>query len=115
MSVRNLTLGGKRYVLVPLSQWKAMQRNSLLGDGKPLKLPPIVDGRYTIEHVRISLANRVIQQRKALGLTQVQLARRARVRVETISRLENALHMPSVATFGRIEKALKRSGKRRAA
>lgn len=70
---------------------------------------------YTLEHVRLSLANKMSARRKAAGLTQAQLARLARVRVETISRLENALHMPSVRTFGRIERALSRAAKRLAA
>ena len=61
--------------------------------------PPFRDGRYGLEHVRISLANKMGARRKAVGLTQAQLARLARVRVETISRLENALHMPGARTF----------------
>ena len=116
MSVRNLTLDGRQYVLIPRKQWEAMARRSRSREGKLQKTPPsLPDGTFTIEHVRISLANRMIAQRKAAGLTQAQLARRAGVRVETISRLENGLHMPSVRTFDKIEKALRRSPRRSAA
>ena len=70
---------------------------------------------YTIEHVRLSLANKIIGQRKAARLTQAQLAKLAGIRVETISRLENGLHTPSVRTFAKIEAALKRAARRSAA
>jgi transcriptional regulator with XRE-family HTH domain len=48
-------------------------------------------------------------------MTQAQLARVAQVRIETISRLENGLHMPNVRTFDRIDRALNRAAKRPAA
>jgi transcriptional regulator with XRE-family HTH domain len=70
---------------------------------------------YGIEDVRNSLAKKMVARRKAAGLSQAQLAAAARVRVETISRLENGLHMPSVRTFDRIDRALRRKPKRRAA
>ena len=66
---------------------------------------------YTIEHVRISLANMIASRRKAAGLTQAKLAKTAGVRVETISRLENGLHMPRAATFAKIDRALNREKK----
>ena len=45
-------------------------------------------------------------------LTQAELAKRARVRVETLSRLEHAKHSPNVATVDKIVRAWrKRNGK----
>jgi ribosome-binding protein aMBF1 (putative translation factor) len=61
---------------------------------------------YTLDDVRRSLAAKMVRHRQAAGLTQSELARRAKVRVETISRLENAQHMPSVRTFDRINHVL---------
>jgi ribosome-binding protein aMBF1 (putative translation factor) len=115
MSVRNLTLDGKRYVLVPQKQWDAIERRTGRRSTRSSGSPKVMDGNYTIEHVRVSLANKVSQQRKAAGLTQAELAKRAGVRVETISRLESGLHMPGVRRFEKIERVLKRSGKSRAA
>jgi transcriptional regulator with XRE-family HTH domain len=60
----------------------------------------------SIEEVRASLANKTVARRKAAGLTQSQLARLAKVRVETISRLENGSHMPSVSAFDKLDRAL---------
>jgi DNA-binding XRE family transcriptional regulator len=116
MTVRQVTLDGKDYVLVPRKQWESFASKSSADKGRMLKQPPLLpDGNYGIEHVRISLANKIIARRKAAGLTQSQLARLARVRVETISRLENGLHMPSARTFDKIERAIKRSTRRPAA
>lgn len=116
MVARNITLDGKEYMLVPRKMWEKITRHAAASSAKPLKLPPpLPSGNYGLEHVRISLANKVASRRKAAGLTQAQLAHAARVRVETISRLENGLHMPSVKTFDKIEQALNRAAKRPAA
>jgi DNA-binding XRE family transcriptional regulator len=116
MIARNIKLDGKEYILVPRNVWEKLIRQPASRAGKPLKLPaPLPDGSYGLEHVRISLANKVAARRKAAGLTQAQLAGAARIRIETISRLENGLHMPSVRTFDKIERALNRASKRSAA
>jgi DNA-binding XRE family transcriptional regulator len=119
MSVRTVTLDGREYVLIPRKQWEAMSHQSEGMRGtrsqNAVKLPPLVKGMYTIQHVRISLANKIAAQRKGARLTQAQLARLAGVRVETISRLENGLHTPGIRTFAKIEQALKKATKRSAA
>jgi DNA-binding XRE family transcriptional regulator len=116
MTIKNVKLDGREYVLVPRKRWEMMTRQTEAERGKPLRMPaPMRDGSFGLEHVRISLANRMMAGRKAAGLTQAELARLARVRVETLSRLENGLHMPSVRTFDRIERALARAAKRPAA
>jgi DNA-binding XRE family transcriptional regulator len=108
MTVRKVMMSGRAYVLVPLKQWQALiRRSSGARAGPPRQLPPLAGGSYTLEHVRISLANKMAARRKAAGLTQQQLAKRAGVRAETISRLESALHMPGPRTFEKLERALK--------
>lgn len=110
MSVRNVTLDGQHFVLVPRHQWKTMIQSAR-------STPSVQTSGETfgIDDVRKSLASRMAGRRRAAGLTQSQLARMARVRVETISRLENGLHMPGVRTFDKIDRALARASKRRAA
>ena len=49
----------------------------------------------------------MIVQRKALGLSQAELARRAGVGTETINRLEKAGNSADPVTAGKIEMALK--------
>jgi DNA-binding XRE family transcriptional regulator len=117
MATKSITMNGKEYVLVPRKEWEKMADRLQRTNGRealPVP-PPYPDGTYGIEHVRISLANKISTRRKAVGLTQAQLARLARIRVETISRLENGQHMPGVRTFEKIERALNRAAKRPAA
>jgi ribosome-binding protein aMBF1 (putative translation factor) len=76
-----------------------------------LRLPslpkPDADGHVpALEYARASLARKLIVQRKALGWSQAELARRANVRAETISRLEKAKHTADPATARKIERAL---------
>lgn len=115
MTVRNLTIDGGEYVLIPRKQWEAFSRRSGTAIPKNGKAPPPANGYYTIEHVRASLAHKIASQRKAAGLTQARLAKLSRVRVETISRLESGLHMPGAATFEKIERGLERATRRPAA
>ena len=52
--------------------------------------PPDEEGNYPArEALRVVAARRLIRARRALGWSQVELARRAGVRVETLSRLEH--------------------------
>jgi len=116
MVIRNVTLDGKEYVLIPRKHWERMSRKSAVTSDEPVQIPPASrDGSFSLEHVRISLANKMSARRKAAGLTQAQLAKQARVRVETISRLENGLHMPGIGTFSRIDRILNRAAKKTAA
>jgi transcriptional regulator with XRE-family HTH domain len=48
----------------------------------------------------------MIRSRRAAGLTQVELARRAGVRPETLNRIEQGKHSPGIATMQKIEQAL---------
>ncbi len=75
-----------------------------------IKLPkPDERGRYpAVEYARVSLARRVIQDRKAAGLIQQALAKLAGVRQETLSRIESAKNTPSIRTLQKIERALTR-------
>jgi transcriptional regulator with XRE-family HTH domain len=52
------------------------------------------------------LCNKIILQRKRAKLTQAQLAKRAGIRIETISRLESGKHIPSLRTMEKIEAAI---------
>lgn len=58
------------------------------------------------EAIRVSIARDIISAREHAGLTQQELAQRAGVRQETISRLESAKHTISDKTFGKIWAAL---------
>ena len=72
--------------------------------------------RPAIAAAEAHIARAVVCRRIAAGLTQQELARRAGVRYETISRLEGAKHVPRQETILRIDQALREAetGKGRA-
>ena len=63
--------------------------------------------RPALEYIRASIARDIIQERRALGLSQERLAELAGLRQETLSRLESGKHSPTVRTVEKIEAALK--------
>jgi len=56
------------------------------------------------------IARDIIRQRTAAGLTQEQLAKRAGVSTETISRLEGGKHKPQAATIEKIDEVFRKAG-----
>jgi len=78
-------------------------------------LPPLpqrdADGNYpAAEALDVLVARQIIRRRQAAGWTQAELARRAGVRQETVSRIESGKHTPNVSTVDRLDRALKRVG-----
>jgi outer membrane protein TolC len=76
--------------------WKEDEWRGARGGGEE-ELPPLpkVDAEGNapaMEFARASLARKMIIERRARGWTQTELAKRARLRVETINRLEHARH-----------------------
>ena len=83
------------------------------GNGLHRRSNPDAEGLVpALEFVRASIARDIIRERKALGLTQEQLAKLAGVRQETICRLEKGSHSPTVRTVDKIDRALKRAAAR---
>ena len=71
------------------------------------------DGNYpAVEALRVSLARKILRDRRRLGLTQPELAQLAEVRLETIRRIEQGKTSPSVATIAKIERALQQAEKK---
>ena len=59
-----------------------------------------------VAYARTSLASKIIKARRAAGLTQAALARRAAIRPETLNRIEKGKTTPDTATIAKIERAL---------
>jgi DNA-binding XRE family transcriptional regulator len=73
----------------------------------PAPPKPDAKGNYpALPYARASLARKLIRRRQAAGLTQVELARRAGIRPETLNRLEQGRHTPSIATVDKLDRAL---------
>jgi DNA-binding XRE family transcriptional regulator len=103
---QTLTLAGQRFVVIPEAEYKR-----LTGEApEPLLPRPDADGNYpAVETMRAMLARKIIRRRRALGLSQVELARRAGIRAETLNRLEQGKHSPGIATVDKLDRALSRA------
>jgi DNA-binding XRE family transcriptional regulator len=58
-----------------------------------------------------TLARRIAVRRKAVGMTQAELARLADVRTETISRIERGHTTPDFATIRKLVRAMESAGR----
>jgi transcriptional regulator with XRE-family HTH domain len=107
MKHRTVKRNGKRYVVVDAADFARLSENTNAD-----KLPPFppVDANGNspaIEYSRVSIARRLITERKTAGLTQAELAKRAGIRVETLNRLEKAKHSADETTMKRIDAVLR--------
>lgn len=104
MSRPTVEIMGTRFVLIPEAELKAIEKASL-----PPLPPTLPNGnRDATLYADASIARSIVNKRHELGLTQVQLAKLAGIRQETLSRLESGKHKPNLRTVERIEAALKR-------
>ncbi len=117
-TTQRLVIDGKRFVLVRESEYEQLRREAKWSvevpeDDLPALPKPDKRGNYpAIEYSRISLARDLIRERKALGLSQQQLADLAAVRQETISRLESGKHSVTVKTYDKIFEAMEAQRRR---
>ena len=100
-------------ITLPRSEYERLL--AAAGERAPRSAPPLpkpdADGNFpAIEYIRASIARQLLRGRAVAGLTQSQLARRAGVRQETISRIESAKHTVTAAVMAKIERALKKPG-----
>jgi predicted transcriptional regulator len=74
------------------------------------------DGNYpAAEAMRVGLARRLIRDRRAVGLTQAELARRAGIAPESLNRIEKGKLTPTMPTLHKIDRALEQAEKAQAA
>jgi len=100
-------LAGKRWAVMRESAYKRLVARAT-GEGEgPLLPKPDAQGNYpAVEYARVSLARKIIKARRSAGLSQAELARRARIRPETLNRIEKGRTTPDTATIAKIERAL---------
>jgi DNA-binding XRE family transcriptional regulator len=104
MEPQVLTIEGKQFVLLEKKEFERLQALDDLGPELPER---DAKGNYpAAEALQVSLARNLIRRRRAAGLSQAELARRAGIRPETLNRLEQGKHAPSIATVEKIERAL---------
>src|SRR5260370_1199194 len=75
---------------------------------EPLWPEPLPDGSYPArEYMLASIARDITRHRRRVGLTQVELARRAGIRPETLCRVESGKYSPTIGTVEKIDRALR--------
>ncbi len=98
------------FVVLPKDEYEQLMARAA-GQALPAYPPAAKDGsRPAMEFIRVSIAREIITRRLAAGWTQEQLAKRAKVSTETISRLESAKHKPQSATVEKIEAVFAKAG-----
>lgn len=69
-----------------------------------------ITGVNAVEYSTLSIARKIRAAREAAGLTQAQVAQCAKIRIETLSRIENASGNPTVGTIAKIARAIEQLG-----
>ena len=71
---------------------------------------PDADGNYpALAALDVLQARDILRARSKLGLSQVELARRAGVRPETLNRIEHGRNVASIPTIAKIDRALQKA------
>ena len=97
------TVNGQRMVTLSEEEDQRLLQKADLSE--PLLPEPLPDDNYPArEYMEASLARKIIRHRRRLGLTQVELARRAGIRPETLNRAESGKSTPSIATIEKIDR-----------
>lgn len=108
--MKTITLQKGTYVLLPKEEYQNLVARA---NGVQLPAYPAPDGqgdRPAVAFGLASIAREIITRRLSAGWTQEELAKRARIRPETISRLESGKHLPQRGTVTRIDAVLTKAG-----
>jgi DNA-binding XRE family transcriptional regulator len=111
MVAGTIEIKGQRFVVLPQAEYEQLMSRRASGEDTELPpLPkPLANGNFdAVAFSRASLARKLILDRRASGLSQAELARRAGVRVETLNRIERCKLTPRVATVEKLDRAMRR-------
>ena len=103
-----IIFNNKTFVLVPKDEYEQL----LQRDVPPLPVKNSRGNYPAIAATDALIAQGLVRDRQAAGLTQRELARRAGIRVETLNRAERGVVVPDVRTLRKIERAIKSSRSR---
>lgn len=112
MGVEIVELDGKRYAILPETEFRQLSQRAGQtddqGEGPPLPKLDEQDQVPALQYARASLARKIIRARRIAGLSQAELARQAGIRPETLNRIEKGKTTPNTATVVKIQRALDR-------
>jgi DNA-binding XRE family transcriptional regulator len=102
-----VTLSGKEYVILERQEYERIAAESG-ADLPPLPEPDAEGLTPAVDYGRALLARKIIRRREAVGVTQSALAKSARIRQETMNRIERGKVNPDDKTLRKIVRALER-------
>jgi ribosome-binding protein aMBF1 (putative translation factor) len=114
MVAGTIQIKGQRFVIIPEREYDALLHCQ--PDGRR-ELPPLPkrlrNGNFdAVAYASSSLARKLIRDRKAAGQSLAELARLAKIPIETLTRIEQAELTPSVAMVKKIDRALAKAGEK---
>ena len=113
MTTQTVTLGGHKFVILAKKEYdrlRTLARGTTDEDGWPAFPKADAEGNLpAVQFARVSLARKIIRRRRAAGLTQVELARRAGIRPESLNRIERAKVSADVGTVEKIVRAIEKA------
>lgn len=114
MEAGTFQLNGQRFVIVPEAEYRQLRRRAArTDDGLPKFPAKLPSGNLpAVKALRAGLARKLIQRRRAAGLSQAEVARRAGIRGETLNRIEKAKVTADTATVAKIARVLEKAEKR---
>jgi DNA-binding XRE family transcriptional regulator len=101
---QRLELDGVRYVILRESAFEQLCRQAGVDGSDPAAGQEPLAGGLGLD--RAGLAEKLARRRKAAGLSQAELARRADVRAETLNRIERGRTTPDFATVRKLVVAM---------
>jgi ribosome-binding protein aMBF1 (putative translation factor) len=106
--VQTLELAGRQFVVLEAGEYERLKAAAdSSSDGPRLPKPDRRGYVPAIEYSRASIARELIARRRKAGLSVAELARKAKVGVQTLRRLEEGKSIPSVAAVDKLDRALK--------
>jgi ribosome-binding protein aMBF1 (putative translation factor) len=110
---RRVELDGVRYVILRESVFEQLCRNVGISDDQAARRDDGLEPDWQLD--RTSLAEKLVRRRRAAGLSQAELARRASVRPETLNRIERGHTTPDFATVRKLVEAMNAAEQEQAA
>ena len=112
MVAQTVEIAGKSLVIMEESEYQRLRARSRITSarGDLPEFPPRnrAGRRPAAAYILASIAREVVADRKAAGMTQQELAKRAGIRQETLSRIESGKHTPTLKTLKKIDRALRK-------
>lgn len=101
-----LHLDGKDYVVVPRDEYERLTAGTSAVSLPPMPKPDAAGNVPAVSYARASIARELLTRMQRAGLTQAELARRAKVPAETLNRILRCKRTPDEATILKLEKVL---------